>query len=110
LKNIIISPEVLHYINHEKGIKDPNLAIYRDIARSGCCSVRTIEFIPKVKIMDEKKPNEYFIMVDNSYGIPVWIEKGLLTQLENKPILITLKKGLLGGLKIEFGPEILKRQ
>ena len=108
--SIVISPEVLDYINDEKQMKDPNLVIYRDTARSGCCSVRTIEFIPKVKIMDRKRPNEYFILVDNSYGIPIWIEKGLWTQLENKPILITLKSGLLKRLKIEYGPEILKRQ
>jgi hypothetical protein len=60
--------------------------------------------------MDNKRPNEYFIMYDNSCGIPLWIEKGLLAQLKNKPILITLKKGLLKGLKLDSGYDILARQ
>jgi hypothetical protein len=51
-------------------------------------------------------------MYDDSYGIPVWIEKGLLPQLENKPILITMrkKKGLFKGLKLETGCKILTTQ
>jgi hypothetical protein len=51
------------------------------------------------------------MMYDDSYGIPVWIEKGLLPQLENKPILITMKKkGLFKGLKLETGFKILTAQ
>jgi hypothetical protein len=50
------------------------------------------------------------MMYDDSYGIPVWIEKGLLPQLENKPILITMKKGLFKGLKLETGCRILNVQ
>jgi hypothetical protein len=45
---------------------------------------------------------------DNSYGIPVWVEKGISKYLENKPILINLKKGLFKRLIIEVGSEILQ--
>ncbi len=93
-------------------MQDPNIVIYRDIDKFGCsrCSGKAITFVISVKLMDGKKPNEYFMMYDKSYGIPVWIEKGLLAQLENKPILISMKKGLFKGLKIEIGSEILKSQ
>jgi hypothetical protein len=58
-----------------------------------------------------KRPNEYFIMYDDSYGVPIWVEKGLLTNLEDQPILISLKKnGLFKGLKIEVGIKVLNRQ
>jgi hypothetical protein len=47
-------------------------------------------------------------MYDKSHGIPVWLEKRLLSYLDNKPVLITLKKGLFKRLKIEIGSEILQ--
>ena len=50
-------------------------------------------------------------MYDDSYGVPIWVEKGLLTNLEDQPILISMKKnGLFKGLKIEVGIKVLNRQ
>jgi hypothetical protein len=111
MKNIVISREVTYFLHLEKRMHDPNIVIYRDILNLGYGYNRAFTFVPKVKVMDGKRPNEYFMMYDNSYGIPVWIEKGLLTQLENKPILISMKKkGLFKGLKLGIGSEILKSQ
>ena len=42
--------------------------------------------------------------------IPVWIEKEILSYLENRPILITLKKGLLKSLELETGYKILAKR
>ena len=52
--------------------------------------------------MRDKKPNEYFIMYDDSYGIPVWIEKGILKKLENEPILISLGNGFIKCLNLQI--------
>jgi hypothetical protein len=50
--------------------------------------------------------DKHFMMYDGSRVNPVWIEKGILSYLENTPILITLKKGLLKSLKLEIGYKI----
>jgi hypothetical protein len=112
MKNIIISREVMYFLHLEKRMCDPNIVIYRDILNLGCGYARAFTFITRVKVIDGKKPNEYFVMYDrDNYGIPIWIEKGLLTQLENKPILISMrKKGFFKGLKLEIGTQIFKRQ
>jgi hypothetical protein len=60
--------------------------------------------------MAKSQMNLFFAIGDNSYGISVWIEKGLLKYLENQPVLITLKKGLFKRLKIEVGSEIIQSQ
>jgi hypothetical protein len=61
--------------------------------------------------LDRKKiDDKYFMMYDDSCMIPVWIEKGILSQLENKPVLITLKRGLLKGLKLETGYNIFAKR
>lgn len=58
--------------------------------------------------MRDKKPNEYFIMYDDSYGIPVWIEKGILKGLENQPIVISLRNGFIKCLILEIGSQLLE--
>jgi hypothetical protein len=50
------------------------------------------------------------MMYDGSRVNPVWIEKGILSYLENTPILITLKKGLLKSLKLEIGYKIFAKR
>ncbi len=50
-------------------------------------------------------------MYDDSYGVPVWIEKGILKQLENKPILISVKKnGFIKCLNLDIGVQLLERR
>jgi hypothetical protein len=99
----------LYFLHLEKKLHNPNIVIYRGILNL-CYGYNSVFiFIPKVKVK-AKRPNEYFVMYDNSYGIPVWIEKGLLTELKNQPILISMKNGLFKGLKLEIGIKVLKRQ
>jgi hypothetical protein len=111
LRNVVISKDVNYFLRLQKRILNPNIIIYRDICNISYGYGREFTFIPKLKVFDSKTPNQYFMMYDDSYGIPVWIEKGLLPQLENKPILITMKKkGLFKGLKLETGFKILTAQ
>lgn len=111
MNNVVISNDVIYFLRHQKKLQHPNIVIYRDVCNISYGYGREFTFIPKLKVLDNKRPNEYFIMYDNSYGIPLWIENGLLAQLENKPILITLKKnGLFKGLKLETGYEIITTQ
>jgi hypothetical protein len=110
LKNVIISKDAIDFLRLRRRLRDPQIIIYRDICNIGYGYGRQFTFIQKLKVFDGKKPNKYFMKYDDSCGIPVWIEKGLLSHLENKPILITLKKGLLRGLKLETGYKILASQ
>jgi hypothetical protein len=112
LRNVVISNDVNDFLRLQKRMRNPNIVIYRDICNITYDYGRVFTFIPKLKVFDSKTPNQYFMMYDDSYGIPVWIEKGLLPQLENKPILITMKKkkGLFKGLKLETGCKILTTQ
>jgi hypothetical protein len=111
LKNIVISKDAINFLHLQKKIRNPIIVIYRGICNISYGYGREFTFIPKLKVFDSKKPNnKYFMMYDDSCGIPVWIEKGLLSRLENKPILITLKKGLLKGLKLDTGYSILATQ
>ncbi len=111
MRNVVISKDVNYFLRLQKRIRNPTIVIYRDICNISYGYGREFTFIPKLKVFDSKTPNQYFMMYDDSYGIPVWIEKGLLPQLENKPILITMKKkGLFKGLKLETGFKILTAQ
>lgn len=110
MKNVVISKDAINFLRLQKRLRDPQIVIYRDIRNISYGYGREFTFIQKLKVLDGKKPNKYFMKYDDSCGIPVWIEKGLLSHLENKPILITLKKGLLKGLKLETGYKILATQ
>jgi hypothetical protein len=110
LKNVIISKDAIDFLRLRKRIRDPQIIIYRDIRNIGYGYGREFTFIQKLKVFDGKKPNKYFMKYDDSCGIPVWIEKGLLSRLDDKPILITLRKGLLKGLKLETGYKLLATQ
>ena len=110
LGNIVISREVLYFLRLEKKLNNPHIVIYRGLLNLAYGYNSAFIFIPKVKVK-AKRPNEYFIMYDDSYGISIWIEKGLLTKLEDQPIIISMKKNVLfRGLKLEVGIKVLNRQ
>ena len=107
MKGVVISEDVINFLHQKKRKSDLIIVIYRGICNISYGYGREFIFIPKLKIFDRKKlDNKYFMMYDDSCGIPVWIEKGLLSHLDNKPILVTLKKGLFKGLKLETGYKI----
>ncbi len=108
--NIVISREALYFLHIKKKLSNPHIVIYRGILNLAYGYNSAFTFTSKVKV-EAKRPNEYFIMYDESQGIPIWIERGLLTKLEDQPILISMKKyGLFKGLKLEIGTKVLNRQ
>jgi hypothetical protein len=94
-------------------MQDPNIVIYRDNPPTSCshCNIGTSTIVISIKALYAEKPDEsVFMEYDKCYGVPVWVEKRLLSYLENKPVLISLKKGLFKRLQIEIGSEVLQRQ
>ena len=111
MKKVIISEDVIWFLRQKKKKPYPVVVIYRGICNISYGYGREFVFIPKLKVLDRRKiDSNYFIMYDDSYAIPVWVEKGILPHLENRPISITLKKGLIKGLKLETGYEILSKK
>jgi hypothetical protein len=109
--HIVISQTALQFLDSGSRKKEPNIVIYRDNPPISCndCNIGTSTFVISINVLYSEKPNEsVFMPYDNSYGIPVWVEKGISKYLENKPILINLKKGLFKRLIIEVGSEILQ--
>jgi len=102
LATVEISTEAAEFILHEKKFRRPNVIVYRDIQSISCCSSKVFEFIPKVKVQEGKEPNKYFTIVGNSKGIPVWVENALIPRLSNNPAVISLKRGILKGLKLQL--------
>lgn len=106
MASIVVSQEAIDYIN-KKGMKRPNVVVYRDV--SGIVmsyTTRRLKFEPKVKLI-EKEPNELFVVKDNSYGFPIWIERGLLPTLAKcNSVIITLRKGFIKGLELKLGLEL----
>jgi hypothetical protein len=112
VNNIVISQEVIKLLQGGQKI-DANIIIYRDSPTIECepDNVEPSTFVISIKILYGEKPSKsYFEMYDDSYGIPVWVEKSLLTYLSDKPILISLKKGLFKRLRIQVGSEIIQSQ
>ncbi|MGI0013547.1 MAG: hypothetical protein ACREBU_08925 [Nitrososphaera sp.] len=101
MSKITISQEAVDYIHSEKRMNRPNLVIYRDIQTIACCS-RAFNFVPRVKALDGKGPNELFSFADNVQGIPVWVENALLPRVNdiNSRVMISLGRGLMRGLKL----------
>jgi hypothetical protein len=110
LGNVVISREALYFLCLERKLNDPkNIVIYRGILNLAYGYNSAFTFTLKVKVQ-AKRPNEYFVMYDHTYGIPIWIEKGLLPKIEKQPILISMKKnGLFKGLKLDIGTKVLNR-
>lgn len=104
--SIIVSKEAIEYISQRR-MKRPNIIIYRDV--SGVIlgyTTKRLTFQPKVKLAD-KEPNELFVVKDNSYGFPVWVERGLLSSLaKSSSLLITVKRGLRKHLEVKFDSEL----
>jgi hypothetical protein len=104
--DIVMSQEVLNYIK-EKRIKRPNVIVYRDV--NGIImgyTTRKLKFVPKVKLAD-REPNELFVVKDNSYGFPIWVERGLLPALaKHSSVSITLKKSFKKGLELQLGQDL----
>ena len=110
MKSVIISEDAIDFL-HQKRKPNSIIVIYRGICNISYGYGREFIFIPKLKVLDRKQiDDKYFMMYDGSRVIPVWIEKGILSFLENRPILITLKKGLLKSLKLETGYKILAKR
>jgi hypothetical protein len=111
MKNVIVSEDVIRFLSKKKGKPNLVIVIYRGIRNISYGYGREFVFIPKLKVLDRKKiDSNYFIIYDSSHAIPVWVEKGVLSLLENRPITITLKKGFIKGLKLETGYEILAKR
>jgi hypothetical protein len=111
LKNITISQEAILFLRHEQRKGDPNIVVYRDDPTISCCNVQPSTFLISIKTIHRDTINENsFMIYDNSYDISIWVEKGLLKYLENKPVLISLKKGLFKRLQIEIGSQVLQSQ
>ncbi len=105
---VTVSQNALDYIQKQKRISRPNLVIYRNIEKIGCCGSRAFYFVPKVKVMDKEPDSTYFTAIGNdrnATGIPLWIERALVSAMTNMGnINVTLKKGLLlKSLKLELG-------
>ncbi len=109
--NVIISEDAIDFLSAQKRKPNSIIVIYRGIRNISYGYGREFTFIPKLKVLDRKQiDDKYFMMYDGSRVIPVWIEKGILSYLENRPILITLKKGLLKSIKLETGYKILAKR
>ncbi|PWU79650.1 MAG: hypothetical protein DLM72_16340 [Candidatus Nitrosopolaris wilkensis] len=111
LINVIISQEAIQFLHRDGRKGDANIVIYRDNPSISCCNVRPSTFVISLEETSGEKPDEsIFMEYDNKYSLSVWVEKRLLSYLENKPVLIILKKGLFKRLQIEIGSEVLQRQ
>lgn len=99
----VVSQAATDYILKKKRLKRPNIIIYRDILGNTYRAPGAFVFIPKVKVTDEKEPNELFVIVDNASGIPVWVERGLLNSTPpNDSFMVDLERGLFKRLKVDI--------
>jgi hypothetical protein len=111
VKKVTVSEDVISFLCRRKGKSSSAIVIYRGICNIGYGYGREFVFVPKLKVLDRKKiDNKYFMVYDNSYAVPIWIERGIVSILKNRPILITLRKGLVKGLKLETGYKILAKR
>lgn len=106
MPTVIVSREAVDYIKGKK-IKTPNVVIYRDVMGTTFRAPGAFKFIPKLKVTG-KEPNELFALVDNSHGMPVWVERGLLRQSDS--FFITLGKGPIKRLKLEMGSKLIGKR
>ena len=95
--SITISPEARKRIWRKAR---PNVIVYCDVfsSRQGAGPA----FIPKVIVTYGREPGGQFV-VENHDGIPVWIDRWLLSQISpDESLLIGLDRGLIKTLKIEL--------
>ena len=105
MASVVISQEAVDYIG-QKQVK-PNVVIYRDILGLGCCAAKAFEFVYKVKVTGDER-DEMFTLVECSSGVRVWAERAILPKINaSNSVVITLKKGLLKGLQVQLGQELV---
>jgi hypothetical protein len=105
---IEVGPGVLEYANR-KGKR--NIMVCGDIPFGSCsrCSGKNSYFTTCVKLSG-KNPYKYFDLLETIGGVSIWSEKALAARIESSGYTrIFLKKGLLKGLTIEFGAELIGR-
>lgn len=98
-------------LEYAKGKGKRNILVFRDIPFGSCsrCSGKNSYFTVCVKLSD-KDPDKYFALLDTIDGVSIWSEKALLSKIEGSGYTrISLKKGLLKGLTVEFGSELIGR-
>lgn len=101
---ITISPEAKNRISRKAR---PNVIIYCDVFSSRKGSGPT--FIPKVTVTYGREPGGQFV-VENHGGIPVWIDRGLLSQISpDESLSIGLNRGLIKTLKIDLVSQQVER-
>jgi hypothetical protein len=97
-------------VRHVQDRRKAGIVVYRDVlgrsSSSHSPSPKQQQFIPKVKVAD-REPGALFVAVDgNDSGVPVWVERALLSQLEEHESLhISVDRGLIKRLKVELGSE-----
>lgn len=85
----------------------PNVIIYCDVfGSSGRGAGPT--FILKIRVTDGREPGQQFV-VENHDGIPVWIDRWLISQMSpGDSLSIGLERGLVKMLKVELVSQQLK--
>lgn len=96
----VVAPGAVRYVQDRR---KAGIIVYRDLLNRSSSSPH---FIPKVKAAD-REPAGPFVPADgNDSGVPVWIERALLEQLEGHESLhISVDRGLIKRLKVELGSE-----
>lgn len=102
--SITISPEAKNSILRKAR---PNIIIYCDVFSSRKGSGPA--FIPKVIVAYGREPGGQFV-VENHGGMPVWIDRWLLSQISpDESFSIGLNRGLIKTLKIELVSQQVER-
>lgn len=96
----VVAPGAVRYVQDRR---KAGIVVYRDLlSRSNSSS----HFIPKVKAAEREPAGAFVPAEGNDSGVPVWIERALLEQLEGHESLhISVDRGLIKRLKVELGSE-----
>lgn len=99
--NVLIPRDAAEYILGKRMAR-PNVIIYRDVVFAAASAAPgAFIFSPKVRVSG-KEPNEMFTVLASSYHIPIWVERGLLSQMNsNESFIVALRGGIIKRLKIE---------
>lgn len=101
MTDITIAQDAAEYILDEKKMSRPNVIIYREVVFRAASAPSGSLFSTKVKVKDGEEPDELFTVVGNSHRIPIWVERGLLPQMNSAgPFTIILSKRIVKRLKI----------
>lgn len=98
--SITVNKDAAEYILGKKGMRRPNVIVYREVVFRAPSAPSASLFSINVKVKDEE-PDDLFTVIGNSHGIPIWVERGLLPQMNVAGLFtIILKKGIVKKLKI----------